>query len=119
MARKGTTRAMSDKHEEHLIDVLGGVPSPGSGNQAAKPLDGRHSRMTEKFAFAWDAKSTLADSISVSRNTWDKIVRDAHGERPLMPIRFYDTQRLDVGLDLVVLDLNDFVELLEAARSAE
>jgi hypothetical protein len=116
MARRGTTRAMSDAHEEYLVEVLGGRMTRGSGNQPANPLDGRHAHLNQSFAFAWDGKSTMGQSLSISRATWDQIEEDAHGERPLMPLRFYDTDRLKVGLDLVVLRLDDFAEMLDRLR---
>ncbi len=57
--------------------------------------------------------STRAKSIGVTRAMWEKAKEQAGGERPLLPLRFYDTDKLDVGLDLVVLSLDDFAEMLE------
>jgi hypothetical protein len=45
---------------------------------------------------------------------WRKAVEQAGGERPMLALRFYDTDRLAVGEDLVVVRLHDFVELLGA-----
>lgn len=104
---------MAEDHERYLADVLRGRKTRGSGNQFANPCDGRQNRYETGMAFAWDGKSTLGKSISVSRAMWDKLEEQAHGERPLLPLRFYNTERLSVGLDLVVLDLDDFIELVE------
>lgn len=111
-----TTRKMSDRHEEDLLTLLGGRGTPNSGATWRAPMDGRTSRHEASYAFAWDGKSTLSKSVGVSRAMWDKAVEQAGGERPLLPLRFYDNERLDVGLDLVVLSLHDFVEILEIAN---
>jgi len=109
------TRAMSDKHEKDLAELLGGRVTPGSGNGWANPMDVRQHRY-DPFAFALDGKSTLAASMSVTREMWEKAQEQAGGERPGLPLRFYDTERLAVGLDLIVISLDDFAELLDAAR---
>lgn len=107
---------MSDRHEAHLVEVLGGRANRGSGNQFNAPMDGRHDRREASVAFAWDGKSSYYRSIGVSREMWEKAEEQAHGERPMLALRFYDTDRLDVGLDLAVISLDDLAELLE--RSA-
>lgn len=105
---------MGDRHEEFLQEILGGRKTRGSGNQWTNPMDGRHNRMVDRFAFAWDGKSTLANSIGVSRDMWAKAVDQAGGERPMLGLRFYDNQRLDVGLDLLVVSPFDLSEMLAA-----
>ncbi len=117
MARKSTTRGMSDKHEEFLVDLLGGRRTRGSGNQFNNQMDGRHDRHAVECAFAWDGKSTLGKSISITREMWEKAEEQSHGERPLIALRFYDTDRLDVGLDLIAVSAEDFAELLERANA--
>ncbi len=110
---------MADKHEEEIIDLIGGRNTRGSGNQWRDKLDGKH-ELSDHFGFAWDAKSTRKGSFSVSKKLWDKIRNEAEGQRPLLPIRFYeDSPRLKTELDLVVLTLDDFAELLEALRDAQ
>lgn len=111
-----TTRKMSDAHEDHLVEVLGGRKTKGSGNQWRDPADGRHSVHEQEFAFGWDGKSTLAKSLSISLAMWEKIREQASPLRPMIPLRFYRTERLAVSLDLVVISLEDFTELLEAAN---
>jgi len=107
---------MSNAHELHLVKVLGGRRTPGSGNGFANPMDGRLNRYTDAFAVAWDGKATLGKSVGVTRSMWDKAVEQALGERPMLALRFYDTERLHVGLDLAVVSLDDFAELLDLAR---
>lgn len=109
-------KRMGDKHEEFLNDLLGGRRTRGSGNQWHNPMDGRTSRMTARYAFAWDGKSTMAKSVSVSREMWRKAVEQSGGERPMLGIRFYDTESLDVGLDLALVNVHDLAELIEAAN---
>jgi hypothetical protein len=118
MARKGTTRAMSDKHEEYLAELFGGRRTRGSGNQFNNQMDGRTHRKDVEFAFAWDGKSTHGESVGVSREMWTKAVEQSHHERPMLALRWYDTDRLDVGLDLVVITAEDMAELLERANGA-
>lgn len=110
---------MGEAHENFLVRLLGGRKSRGSGNQWRDQMDGRHDRMSQRFAFAWDGKSTLAKSQSISREMWAKAREQAGGERPLLAVRFYDTEKLDVGEDLVVLSIHDFVEMLEAANDEQ
>jgi len=113
------TRKMSEKHERFLASFLGGRKTRGSGNQFANQMDGRHDRYAQEFAFTWDGKATLGKSIGVSRQMWGKAEEQAHGERPMLGLRFYDNERLDVGLDLVVLSVADFDELLTRACNGD
>lgn len=108
---------MGEAHERDLALLLHGRKTRGSGNQFANPCDGRQNRYESGMAFAWDGKSTLGNSIGVSRAMWAKLEEQAHGERPLLPLRFYDTERLAVGLDLAVLKLDDLLELVEGFES--
>lgn len=112
-------RKMSDAHERFLVEILGGRRTKASGAVWKDQMDGRHNRRDVPFAFAWDGKSTMAKSVGVSRVMWAKAVEQAAGERPLLALRFYDTERLDVGEDLVVLSAHDFAEMLQAANKEE
>jgi hypothetical protein len=80
-------------------------------------MDGRNDRFTTPFALAWDGKATLSKSVSITRDMWAKAVEQAHGEIPLVALRFYANERLGVDEDLVVLRANDFASILEAARA--
>jgi hypothetical protein len=108
-----TTTEMGRKHEEYIASVLGARRNRGSGNQWANQMDGRQNRYERDVAFAFDAKSTLGKSITITRAMWEKAVEQSHGERPMIPLRWYDTERLKVGLDLVVITVNDLLELQE------
>jgi hypothetical protein len=114
--RKGLNHRMAENHEKHLSEVYEGRRTRGSGNQFNAKADVRQSRYTEDFAVAVDGKATLGASTSVSRATWDKLVDDAGGEKPVLALRFFDTDRLDVALDLAVVSEDDLLELLHWAR---
>lgn len=120
MPSKGLRKEMGDRHEQHLVDTLGGRQSKGSGNQWHNPMDGRHSRYTEEFAFAWDGKSTTTGTVSIPLTMWEKAVEQANGERAMLALRWYPTERPTVtnsdGTDLVCISLYDMTDLLEAAR---
>ena len=109
-------KRMGDAHEAFLVDLLGGRQTRGSGNQWHNPMDGRQNRLTVPYAFAWDGKSTLGKSIGVSLSMWDKAVEQAGGERPMLGLRWYANERLDVVRDLLVVDPYDMSEILAAAR---
>jgi hypothetical protein len=110
------TKAMGDRHEADAAKWFSGRRARGSGNQFNNPADGRQSRYRNLFAFAWDCKSTRGASLSVSRKGWAKLRDQAGGERPMMPLRFYDTDTLQVGLDLAVVDMDDLRELVTAVE---
>lgn len=110
------TRKMSDAHETYLAALLGGRMTKGSGNQWHNPMDGRHSGMHQYYAFAWDGKATFSKSASVSLSMWDKAREQAAPEMPLIPLRFYANERLEVTLDLVVLKAETFADILEDAN---
>lgn len=117
--RRPTTRDMSDRHEDDLVKLLGGRQTPGSGNQFNNQMDGRHRRYDDRYAFAWDGKSTFGKSVGVTREMWTKALEQSGDERPMLALRWYDNERLKVGQDLAVIDLHDFAELLEVARKYE
>jgi hypothetical protein len=111
--------AMAEAHEKFLAELNGGVKSRGSGSQWHDKADGRSDHLDVPFAFCWDGKATLGESVSVTRKMWDKITEEAHGERPQLGLRFYDSERLDVGIDLITILAADYGELLETARESD
>lgn len=111
-----TNKRMGDAHESFLASLFEGIQTRGSGNQWANPIDGRQSRMHKRFAFAWDGKSTLGKSLSIPLAMWNKAREQAGGERPMLGLRWYANEKLDVVRDLVVVDAHDFHEVLEVAN---
>ena len=112
----GLRRRMSDTHEEHMVEVYGGRMTPGSGNQWNRPTDGRTSHYDDEMAFARDGKSTRARSISIKREDLDKLVVQCQPERPMLPIRFYDDDRLRGFEDWVLFREEDTLEFMQRAR---
>lgn len=113
---RGTTRDMSDRHEKDLAEWLGGRRTRGSGNQFNDAMDGRQHRFEEDLAFAWDGKSTLGKSISVTEDMWEKAVDQAGGERAMIALRWYRNERLTAYTDLAAVSMDDFRELVDLAR---
>lgn len=109
-------RKMSDRHEADLAEAFGGRVTPGSGNGFANQMDVRQSRYDTEVAFAIDGKSTRGKSISVTREMLDKAVEQAHGERPLIALRFYDDDRLRSYEDWTLIRQDDLLELIERAN---
>jgi hypothetical protein len=109
--RSDLRHKMGDQHEDWLSVVLHGRKSRGSGNQWRDPMDGRRSRYRSLFAWAWDGKSTLAKSITISRAMLTKAVEQAGGERPMIAVRFYDNERLTSYEDWFLVRADDFLEL--------
>ena len=110
---------MGNLHEIFLADLLGGAKSKGSGNRWYQPMDGRTSRRSQEFAFAFDGKATLASSISVSKVMWNKACEQSLGERPMLGLRFYSNESLEVALDLAVVNAYDLSELIEKANHVD
>lgn len=111
------TRKMSDAHETWLSAILNGRMTKGSGNQWHNPMDGRHSGMHQHYAFAWDGKATFAKSASITLTMWEKAREQAAPEMPLIPLRFYANERLEVTLDLVALKTEVFADILADANA--
>jgi len=107
---------MGQLHVVFLAELTKSRVTPGSGNQWADPIDSRGNRLEQVFAWAVEGKSTLGESISFSRPLMDKAREQAGGERPLIGLRFYAHERLDlVDDDWVAITADDFAELLEKA----
>jgi hypothetical protein len=112
---------MAKKHEAFLVRIFGGRLMKGSGNQQSGQMDGRHDAHRQRFAFAWDGKSTFGASIVLSRRMWDKAVEQSHFERPMLALRYYANMRLQdsEALDLVVVSAHDQAELLDRLSELE
>lgn len=115
--RKGLSRRMSDKHEADFAERFGGRVSPGSGNQWHRPMDVRQSRYEVEHPIAMEGKSTLSASNTVTLQMWAKAVEQAGHEEPVLALRWYKGDRLDVALDLAVITWDHLEELLDAARA--
>lgn len=110
---KDIRRRMSDLHEAYISKLFGGYRHPGSGNQARNQGDGRRSAHQHQIGFVWDCKATLGKSISVSVDQIAKITEQAGLDKPLIPLRIYENDRLTHCVDLVAMSPDDLVEILE------
>lgn len=111
------TAEMGARHEEYLAFVNDGRKSKASGSQWNDPADGR-SAHDEPFCTAWDGKSTLGKSISVTLEMLRKIREQALGEIPQVGLRWYKTESLrDVAEDWVAVPGDDWREILRAGRN--
>lgn len=115
-AKKPTTRAMSDKHEDYIHSVIGGRRTRNSGAVWSDQTDVRMDVRDDDLAFAADGKATLGQSISIKLEDWRKLETQAGDLTPVMPIRFYSTYRLDVAQDLWLIDDHTMQMFLEIAR---
>lgn len=109
---------MADKHEAFIADLLAGRRSKASGSTWNDKGDGRGDHTEEPFAFAWDCKATLAKSHTVTREMLAKLREEAGGERPLLPLRWYDDESLRSYEDWALLRADDLAELRDAATQA-
>ncbi len=110
------TRALSSAHEPHVADMMPtGRVARGSGCTYRDQGDGR--QRAGSVRFAWDCKATLAKSISLRMADWEKIVEQAHGDRPMLALGMFDSERVDrLVLDLAVTSLADLSELSEHSQ---
>lgn len=114
-----STHDMGDRHEKFLAEINGGTQHPGSGNQWTRQGDGS-SHPDAPFAFTWDGKSTLGQSVAISLAMIRKIREQAQNMRPQIGIRFYGSGDLSMILaDWIAIQAVDFSELLDEARRAD
>ena len=105
-----TNKELSVDQEHFVAYYLGGRRTKASGAAKHDPGD--------VVAEDWlvECKLTRAKTISVKKNDWDKIRDECHtGRSPLMALRFIDENDKPTQ-DLVVIDRNDFLEMLEIWR---
>lgn len=111
------TARMGELHEIYLAEVNAGRKSRASGSQWTDPADGRNAH-DEPYALAWDGKSTLGKSISLTLDMLRKIREQALGEIPELGLRWYGTGDLKKVLeDWVALPGDDLKEILSSART--
>jgi hypothetical protein len=114
---------MAERHETDvaaLFKPLGGYKSKGSGATERDKNDGRTDHFG-RWPFSWDCKATQGQSISVSRAMLAKLAQDAGGDRPVLPLRIYLNDQLDIapGGDLVAFTYTDAGEIIEALVELE
>ena len=104
----------SELYEDFLDRVLGGNKAHRAGPHFANPTNGDQSREAD-FVFAWNAAATRGDSITVSRAMWEKACEWAWGDRPMVALRFYDSETIGTcsRLDLAVVSLLSLTEMVD------
>jgi hypothetical protein len=108
---------MGDIHEADIPEWIGGQPQKASGSQWHAQGDAKNGEHLTPFPVTADGKSTLGKSIAVSRDMWRKIVEQTFNQDPALFLRFYKDESLrQVDIDLAVIAVRFFRELLEAAR---
>lgn len=112
-------RKMSDLHEEDLAEWFSARRTPGSGNGPANPMDARQHRSDHVVAFAIDGKSTRSKSVGVSLDMIAKAREQAHGERPMIALRYYFDDRLRSYDDWACIQMDDLLELMERSERLE
>lgn len=106
-----------EKFEQYCRETLGLAGTPGSGNQWHDKGDGTTRDVYDPWPLQIDAKTTIGKSFSINRNQIEDWIDQAvsSGRRFAMPVRFLKT-RYKGDTDLVVMDFNDFAELVDISR---
>jgi hypothetical protein len=112
-----TTRKMSDRHEEDLAEALDGIKTVASGSTWSDKSDGHQLASEGYWRFAWDGKSTLGRSVTVTRDMLTKLREQCRGLEPLLPLRFYrDTRLTMVDEDWAAVELETFAAMQRDAN---
>lgn len=108
---------MGDYHEAAIVEWIKGALQKASGSQWHRQGDAKNGEHLTAYPITADGKSTLGQSVSVTRTMWRKIREQTFNQIPAIFLRFYRDDRLrEVEADLVVLDAQTFSEILADAR---
>lgn len=104
-------------HETTVCDLLDLSPTVASGSQWHDLGDGVERNSYSHWPIMMDAKCTVQKSYSIQRGWFKQQVDRATiaGKRFILPLRFVDENSQHD--DYVVMPLDDYAELLDAARS--
>lgn len=112
------TRKMSSRHEDDLVDLLGGERTRNSGAVWSDQADGHQTGLDQYWQFTWDGKSTLGNSIGVSRTMLAKLREQCRGLEPMLPLRWYANDRLTaVDEDWIAVEAQTMAAVLEDANA--
>ena len=103
--------------EDHVNELLGLRATPASGARWQATGDGVDTDRESVFPLIVDCKATERGSFSLNKKDLRQWVEHAIGlgKRFAMPIRFWNKGSTR-SADYILLELNDFVELLEMVR---
>jgi hypothetical protein len=109
---------MADAHEADIAEWTQGTLQKGSGNQWHRQGDTKNGEHLVPLPITSDGKSTMGNSITVSRSMWLKLVEQTFNQNPAMFLRFYQpgTTVRNVDIDLALVKAGFFVEILAMAR---
>lgn len=114
-----TTRKMSARHEDDLVEMLGGVRTRNSGAVWADQTDGHQTNLDQHWRFSWDGKSTLGKSVSVTREMLAKLREQCRLDmEPMLPLRWYANDRLsEVDEDWIAIEAETMAAVLKDANA--
>lgn len=108
---------MGDAHEVDIANWLEGALQKGSGNQWHRQGDTKNGEHLTPYPVTADGKSTLGESISITRKMWRKIMEQTFNQTPAIFLRWYRDERLrEVDLDLAVVPADFLTDVLRDAR---
>ena len=113
MGRPKSTTAQGRDHEEHMVRILSFDNARRSRSSGASWNDNTDV-VSESLAI--ECESTNAASYSLKLDFWREVVGKSTTDRmPLLGIQFRDVDAKR-NTNLVVMDANDFAELLEELK---
>lgn len=112
---------LSNRHEREFAEAVPSTLQTLASGGVLEKHDARSEQTEDNryWRYRSELKCTQKKSYSLKCAEWKELVEYSalQGERPAWAIRFYEEgearPNLPVKADLVVLDLNDYVELLE------
>jgi hypothetical protein len=108
---------MGDAHEADIAEWIEGALQKASGSQWHRQGDAKNGEFMVPYPITADGKSTLGDSIGISRKMWGKLVGQTFNQNPAIFLRFYADEGLrKVEADLAVIRAGFFTEILKDAR---
>ena len=105
----------AELYEDFVARVLGGDKASRSTAHFHNPANAPTNGPADDFVFAWNTAATRSGSIEVSKAMWDRACQWAWGDRPMLALRFYDSQRVETSprLDLAVVSLLTLTEMVD------
>lgn len=116
----GRKKFLSERHENDLAALFPHASKTAGSGAKRESHDVRTLvfKVNEWWLSRIEAKCTQKKSYSIKLSEWRQLEADVYSssaqERPVLAVRFYGEGEDDspVAKDLVVTDLNDYVELL-------
>jgi hypothetical protein len=130
LSKQAFQKKMADRHENDLEEIW---PEAEKTIASGAKFEKGDLKTTETQGISWvvECKCTQNSSYSITEKVWSEVHNHAQNRsytaRPALAIRLYDKteeetpwgtrsntpETLPIKLDLVVLELNDFIEFYE------